>query len=789
MENILEADRSGLEFKDVEKLGAIIETRDRLFDESVRNGVKNLMEEDLSVDSTRIEIIKNLGLLEKYQEELREAIEDRIRKQGDEALNDNKLSVPISFLLESGDKETMDLILKNIGNIRGNLLAMYLNHFQGRDYLKILDGISRRTDISQETKEYLLYEMTPDSTGKDKQPQYSKRKRKTAWRLIQNLDDDGLEYTCRSFHIALDEDNVSEAVQFFIDHVDSFDAYAIVSTCKRAIDLGEFEKVWPIIDRFHHYWYGDKRLTQDRTIDLLMAKCVEAGKGQEILRRLIETGLKDLSGCEDTISALLESDIEIETLKYLGDESLVKIDDVTLLSGLYGGYHGENGAEYWQLAQNIVNEHVDDRDAKDLIKDFFKHHEEELKITVLEWLLSDGWSSDSLKLTVIDQLINEGKLESGVNRIADALYGDFVKQGSVMNEDLASLLNTIKLEGSELSGVLHRIEDEAKQNVGFFEEKNKELIMMAYFDTTIGQPLSERIKYVLSKCSWLSKEELNEAIRQIYLNQYGIDADNVIESEWDQIDRYLSATNQAQTETASSLRQNYLSDYAGWYKEQPYILRRLIWMADSEDPRNLRKIFKVLDSRKISKFDLFKSGSGLSVLTGELGGIMINTIKNNHYDVWQKVHDLGLPVAPILKKGIGIIDKKDESSVRVYSRFCGLNISEYVAMSEDPIKELEWLSEEVDAINTHLEDLGIRHEHPHYGNFTIEFIDNEYFEEQLASGRNVNTIPYKAEKWSFDPKTYRNNPDKYQAVVRLIDWDAAKSADRLSLGNSETDTN
>lgn len=201
--------------------------------------------------------------------------------------------------------------------------------------------------------------------------------------------------------------------------------------------------------------------------------------------------------------------------------------------------------------------------------------------------------------------------------------------------------------------------------------------------------------------------------------------------------------------------------------------------------------------RKLLKGDRFlleieKSGSRTFVFTPikkeaeDRQILLVNQVVPESAQVWQKLADEGeIPVAPVYKTGrmipknetgevdlttTGLYGLKD--SIRVFSRFCGISFRQI----EEIIKNTE-IGEEAKEkrkeIERKIEELGISHGHLHEGNFVIELIDKEYYQNQLEAGQNVNNIDWNKKFFSYELAEYVRNPEKWEMIVRLIDWDQA----------------
>ncbi|MBM3209229.1 hypothetical protein FJZ40_02970 [Candidatus Shapirobacteria bacterium] len=212
------------------------------------------------------------------------------------------------------------------------------------------------------------------------------------------------------------------------------------------------------------------------------------------------------------------------------------------------------------------------------------------------------------------------------------------------------------------------------------------------------------------------------------------------------------------------------------------------------------------------RHDVPKGGSLLSVLYdvvdegNPLNGVVINTIRKENSDVWKalssgslRAHGDIIPVAPVLLREDGSQRVyplgNEKGKVRVYSRFCGINCGEIINFYETAVKNepeiradniAQWrdLVQTIDSqthkIRSQLSAADVIHGHDWSYNFTVEFIERSYFNGHLAHGGNVNDITYKKENWSFDPDEYIKNPERWCAVVRLIDFDHASFRTRRS---------
>ncbi len=150
----------------------------------------------------------------------------------------------------------------------------------------------------------------------------------------------------------------------------------------------------------------------------------------------------------------------------------------------------------------------------------------------------------------------------------------------------------------------------------------------------------------------------------------------------------------------------------------------------------------------------------------------VNDISATAANAWEQARDAGIPVAPILRPPV----ERANGSTRVYSRYCGKPIFSYLDLTQLPHSFRKWIETEVRKTKDDLLRRGIRHGHPHSGNFTIEFYRSETVDRETAAGKTVNDIPFSQKDVTFDPIPYLEHPEEWVPVVRLIDWDQATSS-------------
>lgn len=175
--------------------------------------------------------------------------------------------------------------------------------------------------------------------------------------------------------------------------------------------------------------------------------------------------------------------------------------------------------------------------------------------------------------------------------------------------------------------------------------------------------------------------------------------------------------------------------------------------------------------------EIHKTGSALRVYarrnpeTKSAEFTFVNDISPMAAKTWLFAHESDVPVAPILRRPVA----RTDGSVRVYSRYCGRTAFSYADNGQVPKAFRDWIRDETARIFDELIRRGIRHGHPHGGNFTVEFYRSATYDRARAEGKTANQIPYSPTDVTFDPISYFERPDAWMPVIRLIDWDQATS--------------
>lgn len=230
----------------------------------------------------------------------------------------------------------------------------------------------------------------------------------------------------------------------------------------------------------------------------------------------------------------------------------------------------------------------------------------------------------------------------------------------------------------------------------------------------------------------------------------------------------------------------YIEKVKSLARSKPLYLRKLYKVALDSFGLLSPRILDVFSGKNIF-IDMKKTGSALYILTGKSLGVLVNEVPSGSLTSWEVVHNAGIPVAPIIKaeekfssRVILDHDRSEGSKElrRVYSRYCGLNVLEYLFIDNDPQTILA-IQEDMDKIKEQLQLLGIEHGHPHIQNFTVEFWRKEVLVEAEKNGININqVVPVNVGDLTFDISEVKKNPDNWIRIVRLIDWDNSSSKEK-----------
>jgi len=148
---------------------------------------------------------------------------------------------------------------------------------------------------------------------------------------------------------------------------------------------------------------------------------------------------------------------------------------------------------------------------------------------------------------------------------------------------------------------------------------------------------------------------------------------------------------------------------------------------------------------------------------------VVNELRTSSFKAWKKLHEQDVPVANIYEhEDIGQ-DKQGYSMTRVISSYGGQSLRE---VKEQNIKIPEFVLSKENNLTISMGKFVTCSEYQHYhdGNITVEFIDKEYYQEQLEEGYTVNTIRYDKDKFKYDFEKYVNDED-YECILRFIDFD------------------
>ncbi len=182
-------------------------------------------------------------------------------------------------------------------------------------------------------------------------------------------------------------------------------------------------------------------------------------------------------------------------------------------------------------------------------------------------------------------------------------------------------------------------------------------------------------------------------------------------------------------------------------------------------------------AERFSRFvvELDKTGSRLYVMKKRQGEInVVNEIRTKSAQIWSQLAQNNIiPCAPVYQ-----MNEREHGMTRVYSRFCGLAFRR-IDLSRIPDSMLQEINRQREAIEQTLRENHISHGHLHQGNFVLELIDKDYFEQE-GGWQSVNQIPWSSQNFSYDIDQLKTEPDAWQPVVRLIDYDQAEKNQYLA---------
>lgn len=227
--------------------------------------------------------------------------------------------------------------------------------------------------------------------------------------------------------------------------------------------------------------------------------------------------------------------------------------------------------------------------------------------------------------------------------------------------------------------------------------------------------------------------------------------------------------------------QPYLEELNTFLEASPLYMSRLAHLARANNSILSQNFIQILSGHG-KKLEVSKTGSGLHAFLSDKLGIVVNEVPINSLDTWQLAHDLQIPVSPILKTGrqvpVTVAEGQETVGKRVFTRFSGSNVYEWLCAEGTP--ELAFFVDgEIKKIAAMMAEHHIEHGHPHLANYTVEFVEKSWYEEQRAAGMTVNTLPFDEQHFSFDVRKYRYEPNKWQPIIRLIDWDRSVSPTTL----------
>jgi len=161
---------------------------------------------------------------------------------------------------------------------------------------------------------------------------------------------------------------------------------------------------------------------------------------------------------------------------------------------------------------------------------------------------------------------------------------------------------------------------------------------------------------------------------------------------------------------------------------------------------------------------------------------LIHVLPNKSAAVWLKIVEQGIPAAPISQEGHRLNQSPNKlkhfliGDKVITSRFCGVAMADVMTLLEkNGLFDLyATINRQKESIVKALKKANINHGHLHLGNFVVEFIKKDYYHQWMQENGNINHIPFTREKSTSNPVEYLAQPDSYEAVVRVIDFDLAK---------------
>ncbi|MFQ5493406.1 MAG: hypothetical protein ACE5DX_04575 [Candidatus Dojkabacteria bacterium] len=200
------------------------------------------------------------------------------------------------------------------------------------------------------------------------------------------------------------------------------------------------------------------------------------------------------------------------------------------------------------------------------------------------------------------------------------------------------------------------------------------------------------------------------------------------------------------------------------------------------------KIISLISGQRARhKLEIAKTGSKLEMFVGGKGhGVIIRTQPIEANDTWERASKISpkfslehpedaLPTEVILKR----------DGERMYTAFGGMTASSLLRYLEDiqaPQESRDHfrsvVEKRVAAMRQIMHEHGIDHGHDHFENFVISFVRTPYLLDVDGSPKDLNTGDFKfdPDNISFDPLVWLTDPNEWQIIVRVIDFDRAKNS-------------
>jgi hypothetical protein len=435
-------------------------------------------------------------------------------------------------------------------------------------------------------------------------------------------------------------------------------------------------------------------------------------------------------------------------------------------------------------------------------KENFEHDDYELSFYFLEKIAKSTTSNDLLKKEVVLWMDTENWQNSEIERFAFSLMysyhqddkeiceefengmRDWFKQSN-RNPQIVTFWSVLVSRLGFDHAFLQELFDGFERDEGAFSEEWSDGKLSELSNPLIGQGMFREIEQIIS-------EKVSHRSGATYLSDRFSQVEEAAKNDDEYNERDILSfanslydpvwTKKSLSETKRRLR-DYIEKIKSLSEEKPFYFKRLYKAGLDSYGLLSRRLLDVLSGKNVF-IDMKKTGSALYILTGKNLGILVNEVPVESTTSWELVHKAGIPVAPIIKseekyRSKVILDhdrsEGQKQLKRVYSRYCGLNVLEYLILDHDPQTILD-IQRDMDKIKAQLKEIGVDHGHPHLQNFTVEFWKKSVLDEAQSLGININDIvPTNEGDLTFDVEEVNQNPENWVRVVRLIDWDNSSS--------------